>query len=125
VKKNTNQWTKESIKEILKTNNVAVLRGLLCIYHLQTDDEKMVEDVRYRNNIGFSGCDAYIMSRFATFFMKNGYLTIKQLELTKKKIMKYAGQLAKIANGEIFDSYRPKIIITKSFLQRLKSLVIN
>jgi len=94
-------WTKDEIKNLLDVNDVAVIRGMLRIYQLQTFDEQASEDAKYRNNVGFSGCDAFIMSKFAAFFMERGYLTQKQFNLAKKRIMKYVGQLTKIANGEI------------------------
>ena len=43
----------------------------------------------------------FIESRIAKFILNRGYLTDKQLEYGRRKIMKYAGQLAKVANGKL------------------------
>jgi len=115
---NSKKWKKEDIKQLLIENDVAVLRGLLRIYDLQTADEKQDDDTKYHNNIGFNGVDGYIMSKFASFYMSRGYLTSKQFNLTKKKIMKYSGQLAKIANGIIPEARMTKITIIKNWLRQ-------
>ena len=94
-------WKKEEIKEMLQTNDNAVIRGIVVIYSLQTEDEKKVGKTIEHNGVGFSGFDAEFMSSLAKFILKRGYLTDKQLEYGRRKIMKYAGQLTKVANGEL------------------------
>ena len=116
------KWTKDEIKRLLETNNVAVLRGMLRIYDLQTNDEKAVDETKYNNGIGFNGVDGYIMSKFSTFYNERKYLTEKQFNMAKKKIMKYAGQLTKIANNEIPEAGHFNVIIHEGWL-RLKKAV--
>ena len=41
------------------------------------------------------------MSSFSEFVNKTGFLTYKQMKIARKKMLKYAGQLTKIANGVI------------------------
>ena len=94
-------WKKEEIKIMLQTNDNAVIRGIVVIYSLQTKDEKKVGETREHNGVGFSKIDAEFMSSLAKFILNRGYLTDKQLEYGRRKIMKYAGQLAKVANGEL------------------------
>ena len=94
-------WKKEEIKTLLQTNDKAVLRGIVVIYSLQTEDEQMVGETIEHNGVGFNGVDASFMSSLAKFILDRGYLTAKQLEYGRRKIMKYAGQLAKVANGEL------------------------
>lgn len=94
-------WTKTEIQNLLSTNNTMVIRSLLQIYNRQTDDEKTYKETAYNNGIGFNGCDANIMSNMAEFYLKKGYLSNNQINIVRKKIMKYSGQLTKIANKEI------------------------
>lgn len=100
-------WTKEEIRENLNTKDVWVLKGILAIFDKQTQDEQNSEDTKHHNGIGFNGVDARIMSSFAKQIQgfKPGKfhspLSKKQMEIARKKIMKYAGQLTKIANKEI------------------------
>jgi len=100
-------WTKEEIQENLKTKDVWVIKGILAIFDKQTADEQTAETTTHRNNIGFSGADARIMSSFAKQIQSHDKtkfhtpLSQKQIVVARKKIMKYAGQLAKIANKEI------------------------
>lgn len=99
----TTPWTKEEIKaKMLDPANKAWLtKGLLAIYKYQTESEKAEGVTREDNGVGFSGCDSIILSSFAQQQLDRGFLTTKQLEIVSKKLPKYAGQLAKIANGEV------------------------
>lgn len=94
-------WTREQIIELIDKRDDAVIRGMIRIYELQTEDEQNVEDTMYQNGVGFNGADANIMSSFVTFYKKFGYLSPKQMVIARKKMRKYSRQLVRIANGEI------------------------
>ncbi len=101
-------WTKEDIRHNLEKNDRWVYNAVVAIYNLQTEDEKMVEDTTDHNGIGFNGVDAGILSSFACQIMKwkeranyTRPLSKKQLVLARKRILKYSGQLTRIANGEL------------------------
>jgi hypothetical protein len=94
-------WTKVEIKDMLVSNDNWLVRGLLAIFNCQTATEQEAGITAEDNGIGFNGADAEILSSFAKFYKKNGYLSPKQREICRKKMAKYAGQLEKIANGKI------------------------
>jgi hypothetical protein len=102
-------WTKERILEGIEQNDAWVWRGVEAIYERQTADEQNEGQTRYRNNIGFNGVDAEILTSFAIQIRRwkegrSSYrkpLSPKQTKLARRKIRKYAGQLARIANGEL------------------------
>jgi hypothetical protein len=94
-------WTRELIRERLEINDSWVKRGILSIFNLQTESEQASECTAEDNGVGFSGCDAELMSSFAKQLLQRGSLSPKQMGWARKKMLKYAGQLAKIANGEI------------------------
>lgn len=94
-------WSIDEIKNLLQTNDQFVMRSVVKIYEKQTEDEKEHDGTSHNNGIGYNGTDAFIMSRFAKFYIERGYLSVKQLDIAKKKIQKYAKQLTKIANREI------------------------
>jgi hypothetical protein len=98
----TKVWSKEKLKELLQTSDEMVRRGLLVVFALQTSDEKRDENTRYLNGVGFNGTDSVILSSFARQLKEKGYLSPKQIALARKKLIKYASQMAKVANGEIF-----------------------
>ena len=98
---NIKVWVKEDIRTLLETNDRAVLKGVVAIYKLQTEDEKAAATTSHENGVGFNGFDAEIMTSFAQQILKRGFLSIKQKTIARKKILKYAGQLTKIANQEI------------------------
>jgi len=66
----------------------AVGRALVHLFNRQTSDEQAVEDTRYDNGIGFTSADARMGTSMAKFYMKNGFLTPKQVaywQATKKR----------------------------------------
>ena len=96
---NASNWTKQAIKEKLLTNNEWLIRGLLAIHSRQTDDERQAGQTVHDNGIGFNGVDAEILSSFADQYKRYRRLTDRQMEIVRKKLPKYSGQLVKIANG--------------------------
>ncbi len=101
-------WNKDEIKENLLKNDVWVHRGVVAIYNFQTAEEQEVEDTTEHNGVGFNGVDGHILSSFAKQIIKwnsnqkfPSPLSPKQMTLARKKIVKYSGQLAKIANQEV------------------------
>ena len=95
------KWTKEEIQSLLETNDEMVRVGLLAVYALQTQDEKNSEHTKHNNGVGFNGRESEILSSFANQLKDKGYLSPKQIDLARKKLMKYAGQMIKVANGDI------------------------
>ena len=91
-------YTKDQIKQMLATRDVAVTKGVLAIYAYQTAVEQSAEATNEDNGVGFNGADAPILSSFAKQLQQGRTLSAKQMAIAKKKIMKYAGQLCKIAN---------------------------
>ena len=94
-------WTKNEIKGLIESRDDAVVRGMLRIYDLQTESEKVFGDTHESNGVGFSGVDGEIMSSFTEFYNKAGFLSKKQMVIARKKMLKYAGQLTKIVNKEV------------------------
>lgn len=96
------KWTKEAILLRLEKSDEWLIRGLLAIYAKQTEEEKVAELTKEHNGIGFNGVDANILTDLAKQYQRtNGYMSIRQIALIRKKMKKYAGQLARIANGEV------------------------
>jgi hypothetical protein len=100
VEVNAVVWTVDSLKELIRTNDNAVIRAMLKIYQYQTHDEQVAERTEYNNSVGFSGVDAEIMTSFAKWYENKKYLSPKQMEIARKKMVKYAGQLLLIMAGE-------------------------
>ena len=91
-------WSIIEIKTKLVLEDKWLYRGLLAIYNRQTEEEKLIETTKENNGIGFSGCDAKFLSAMALTVMKYNKLTEKQLKYTRAKMLKYTGQLTRIAN---------------------------
>lgn len=88
-------WTQDDIKELLRNNDRAVIRALLVIYNYQTDSEKASGETKFDNGIGFNGVDAYILTSFAQQVNSRGFLSPKQMNIARKKMLKYSGQILK------------------------------
>ena len=100
----TKVWKKDEIKEkLVEGNRVWIERGVVAIFNKQTETEKAIETTNMNNGVGFNGTDAQIMTSFAKWLLKrkHNHLSQKQMAIAQRKIVKYAGQLAKIANGKI------------------------
>lgn len=96
--------TKASIKELLRTNDRAVARALVVLYDRQTQDEKRDVRTKYHNNRGFNHGDAKALSYWACLVRSGHPLFPETLKNARRRLMKYAGQLAQIANEKISQS---------------------
>lgn len=94
-------WTKEEIKEIINNNDSQLCKALVKLYNLQTATEQLCGETTEHNGIGFNGVDSGFLTSCAKFYLQAGFLTKKQIIICRKKMIKYCGQLAKIANNEI------------------------
>lgn len=97
--------TKEDIINLLASNDKAIARALIVLTERQTADEKISEETRHKNGQGFRPCHARMGTSMAEFFLRNGFLSPKQIAYWrqpqkngKPRISIYAGQLLEIAN---------------------------
>lgn len=104
-------WKVEEIKAMLETNNSLVERGISLIYQFQTEDEKETQFARHDNGVGFNKFDSEILSSFARQINEGNHLTIKQMAVARKRIMKYAKQLTKISNDKLQEKYEQQSLI--------------
>lgn len=95
---------KETIVELLLTNDKAVARAVFVLNQRQTALEQSAGNTFKRNGEGFTPADARMGSSMAKFYARNGYLTPNQIAYWRKpnvrgvaRICKYAGQLLEIA----------------------------
>lgn len=92
---------KAFIVKMLTENNAWLYRGLVTIYNYQTADEQAADATAHDNGVGFSGCDAPFLSSLAKQVISRGFLTPTQLTFARKKMVKYAGQLLRIAESKV------------------------
>ena len=92
-------WKEEEIVYYIQNNDKVLYNALLKLYDCQTADEQMEGNTRVQNGIGFNGCDARILTSFAEFLQRTGFLTPKQRNLCRKKLYKYRRQLTMLANA--------------------------
>jgi len=93
-------WNENEIKDLIQTNDAVLYGALIKLYNCQTEDEQGIGSTRERNGSGFNGIDAPILSSFAEFYKERGYLSPKQRNICRKKLIKYNRQLTRLANLE-------------------------
>jgi len=91
---------KTFIQSKLATNAAWAVRGLTRIYGLQTEEEQGAGSTFAANGIGFSGCDAEILSSFATQVEKGRTLSEKQMTIVFKKMPRYWRQIVSLIPEE-------------------------
>lgn len=96
------KWTKDEIAHKLATDDRWLIRGMIAIWERQTEDEQSTESTEEQNGVGFNGLDAPILSSMVAQIQRpHGRLSVRQMEVIRKMMKKYAGQLTKIANGAL------------------------
>lgn len=91
--------TKATIRAPLERSDRAVERAIVVLYERQTAEEQAMHDTVEPNGVGFSGCDAELLSSFAVRLNGGRRLTPGQMVWARKKVLKYSNQLAKVANA--------------------------
>ena len=86
-------WTKDFIKYLINTNEVAVYKALKRLYSFQTAEEQSGEETVVSNGKGFNAYDAKYLSGLSTWVLAGKKLTTNQLKEARKRLMKYSEQL--------------------------------
>ncbi len=94
------QHTKESIRALLLSNDRAVERAVVVLTELQTADELASETTKVQNGQGWNARDAKFGTSLAKSVKDWGRLTSRQLVAARRMVLKYAGQLARVANAK-------------------------
>jgi hypothetical protein len=106
--------TKFEIKERLLNNDEWLERGIYAIWKYQTSSEKAVVDTHLNNGVGFSACDGSFLTSLGNWIDKRSnhggnlkvfghILSDKQRFVARKKMVKYAGQLERIASNNMYE----------------------
>lgn len=89
---------KNKIASMLLVDPAWVEKAIVVLYQHQTSDEQAAQETGHNNGRGFNKPDARRMSFVAEFLLSGKHLTRqKALEKYGPRLVKYSGQLAKIA----------------------------
>ena len=97
---NDKTYTVDSIKKLILTRDDAVKRALLTLYNFQTSQEQVSQHTIENNNVGFSGADSEILSNISEFYKRTNYMSEKQINLCRKRLVKYSSQLLRIMSNQ-------------------------
>lgn len=78
-------------------SDAQAIRALMRIHQHQTPSEQVSHSTHVYNAEGFTAGDAKILSSFADFYKRKNYLSPKQMQVLRKRIGKYAGQLVHLS----------------------------
>ena len=66
---NNKAWTRDEIDSLLQTNDIAVMRAIVRLFEMQTEDEKASADAKNFNARGFNAADAKAGTRMARWLL--------------------------------------------------------
>lgn len=75
------------------------VRTMLFLFERQTADEQRAEVTELRNDVGFNSADAEILTSYSKQWLSRNWLSDKQMAILGRKIVKYAGQVARKIRG--------------------------
>ena len=88
-------WTVQDVRNLLLTDDEAIVKALLLINERQTADEQAAQQTRYLNHRGFRSCHGKF-SGYVAYYKHFGKLTEKQMIVLRRSMYMYAGQIFKI-----------------------------
>lgn len=94
-------FTAQDIANHLEKSDENVQKALMILWERQTSDEKLFSDTVYRNSHGFNKADAWELSFYAIQVEKGTDLERPQAFIVRRKLQKYCGQLAIVANERL------------------------
>lgn len=93
--KKVSKYTRESISNLLATNDRAVARALLVLFKRQTTAERTTNSTHVWNERGFTGADAHWGCINAKLVLRTGYLTPRQLAYWRQRNRRGVMRIAK------------------------------
>lgn len=111
------EWTKAEMRRKLRNSNKVLARSIAALYNLQTQDERATKRTVKKNDLGFNSADAEFLTSLGeqawSAYRDTGkfLLTTAQLDAAREPMLKYAGQLADVANScdDITEVTRAKV----------------
>lgn len=97
---NENQW-KQYLQNLVTTNYKALLKSIVLIHDLQTDEEKQNKESQIKNSVGFSRYDAEVLSKIAIKLKRCELITKNEMYVARAKMPKYWRQLMNISKNQI------------------------
>lgn len=96
----TKKQVKSFINNKLRTNTTWAERACVAVYELQADNEKRNDISSEHDGVGFTKNDAPILSGIARKIKNRRTLSATDLEHLKKKMSKYACQVAHLSDKQ-------------------------
>jgi hypothetical protein len=92
-------WTRDQIDHLLDTRPVAVERGIVHLFNLQTNHEQSAQTTLLKNDVGFCAWAARSGTYYAKWILSGNHLSGKHLEKARKIAKHHSRQITEIANS--------------------------
>ncbi|MBQ0112178.1 MAG: hypothetical protein KBT03_03520 [Bacteroidales bacterium] len=115
------EW-EQYLKDLVKSNDTALLRAIVLIYDNQTPEEKQNEESVTDNNIGFTKWDAKEMSEIAKKIKAGEQLTAGEMAKSRNKMQKYWKQLMHISKKQQAEKEAQELAEAQQQLEEQKKL---
>jgi SWI/SNF-related matrix-associated actin-dependent regulator of chromatin subfamily A-like protein 1 len=86
--------TTENMVQKIQTSDGYAIGALLEIFKNQEIDERASNCTAHKNGKGFTAIDAGILTSISKFYLEKGFISPKQLQIVRSKILKYQTQLS-------------------------------
>lgn len=108
------QW-EAYLKDLVRTNDVALKRAIVLIHNRQTEDERQKQESTENNNVGWTKWDAKEMGEIADKLIRGEELTLGELAKSRNKMCKYWKQLMYVSKEQQAAKLRtePKVLEQK------------
>ena len=91
-------WTEHNVRELISTNEKALIKALLAIWNYQTNSEQAIGDAIEDNGVGFNKPDSFTAKKYIRIINRGEKLRAYELDKLRRVMYKYVKQLVKIAN---------------------------
>jgi hypothetical protein len=111
------QLTKDFVARLINTQDYSVIKALLALYAMQTEEERRQFCTKVSNNLGFTAYDASLLTSYAEKVISGRKLTGREIYHVRLRINKYVNQLIKLADcgfkypariKKVLESIKPK-----------------
>lgn len=103
--------TRQQVRALLLSNNRAVERAMIALYHCQTLDEQHTSSTKESNGRGFNAFHAELGSYYARWCISGRRLTGYHIGKARDIALHYVGQLARMSQQRAVPARPTQVVV--------------
>lgn len=103
--------TRHQVRALLLSNNRAVERAILALYHCQTVDEQHTSSTKESNGRGFNATDAEYATYLARWLLSGRHLSGSHIGRARAIALRYVGQLARMSQTRAVPARPTQVVV--------------